>query len=214
MQRDRLYRLLQRSRDAAFALTANGDVWAWNAAAEALTGFAAEHVLQHRLTDRLETRGPLGRALDAEYCARAIRDGGVPTFDVELRTARGEWIWVNVTVLVFEALRSSPPVVVHLAHDITASRRQRALWERLIGTAREIVALADTEHHLIPVSPLTDHEQRILRLFAEGRSAAEVARTTGISAQTLRNHLHHINQKLGTHDRLAAVIHAVRRRLI
>jgi DNA-binding CsgD family transcriptional regulator len=36
----------------------------------------------------------------------------------------------------------------------------------------------------------------------------------GISSQTLRNHLYHVNRKLGTHNRLEAVVHAVRRGLI
>jgi DNA-binding CsgD family transcriptional regulator len=41
-----------------------------------------------------------------------------------------------------------------------------------------------------------------------------VATALGISAQTLRNHLRHVNQKLGTHNRLEAVIHAAHRGLI
>jgi DNA-binding CsgD family transcriptional regulator len=45
-------------------------------------------------------------------------------------------------------------------------------------------------------------------------TAVDIARELHISSQTLRNHLHHINQKLGTHTRLEAVIHAIRRRLI
>ncbi len=214
MQRDRLNRLLQRSRDAAFALTVRGEVWMWNAAAEALTGFRAAEVLHESFAARIEAHGPLGKPLDADYCERVIRDGSAASFDIELCSASGQWIWLNLSVLVFEPLRVSPALVVHLAHDITASRRKDALWERLIGTTREIVELVDEEHHLLPVSPLTDREQRILRLFADGHNATQVARTIGISAQTLRNHLHHVNQKLGTHDRLEAVIHAVRRRLI
>lgn len=214
MQRDRLYRLLQRSRDMAFALTQHGEVWAWNAAAEAVTGIRAEDVLNESFASTIEAHGPLGKPLDAEYAERAIRDGGAASFDLEVRTSTGRWIWLSVSVLVFEPLRNSPTLVVHLAHDITASRHQHALWDRLISSAREIAQLTDDEHQLMPVTPLTDREQRILRLFAEGRSAVEVSHALGISAQTLRNHLHHVNQKLGTHDRLEAVIHAVRRRLI
>ncbi len=54
----------------------------------------------------------------------------------------------------------------------------------------------------------------MLQRFSEGLSAADVERELRISPQTLRNHLHHINQKLGTHTRLEAVIHAIRRQLI
>jgi len=45
-------------------------------------------------------------------------------------------------------------------------------------------------------------------------AAVQVASELGISSQTLRNHLYHVNQKLGTHNRLEAVVHAVRRGLI
>ena len=54
----------------------------------------------------------------------------------------------------------------------------------------------------------------MLRRFADGKSPVDIARELEISAQTLRNHLHHINQKLGTHNRLEAVTHAIRRKLI
>jgi DNA-binding CsgD family transcriptional regulator len=47
-----------------------------------------------------------------------------------------------------------------------------------------------------------------------GKNSAEIARTLGITLQTLRNHLHHINQKLNTHNRLEAVTHAMQRKLL
>ncbi|HEX6965037.1 MAG TPA: LuxR C-terminal-related transcriptional regulator [Gemmatimonadaceae bacterium] len=214
MQRDRLYHLLQRTPDPAFALTAQGEIWAWNPAIEQLTGIPADEVLHQSFAALVEPRGPLGHPVDLEYCQRAIRDGGVPSFDMQVRARGGCGIWINVSVLVFEALRASPALVVHLAHDITASRHRREVYERLVQAARDIVQLVDEEPHLVPVSPLTEQEQRILRAFAEGLGPVQVARALGISTQTLRNHLHHVNQKLGTHNRLEAVTHAQRRRLI
>ena len=214
MQRDRLNRLVQRTTDPAFALTARAEIWAWNPAAEAITGFGASAALHQSFPQLTEAHGPLGKPLDAEYCERAIRDGSVSSFDLELKTATGAAIWLNVSVLVFEPLRSSPALIVHLAHDITASRRRRALYARLRETAHEITRLGDDEEHLVPVSVLTQQEQRLLSLFAQGKTPAQVTRELDISSQTLRNHLYHVNQKLGTHNRLEAVIHAVRRGLI
>lgn len=158
--------------------------------------------------DRSASRSTVNTASERSATA------GVRSFDLELKTARGSLIWLNVSVLVFEPLRVSPAVVVHVAHDITASRRRRALYERLRETAREITRLADEEHHLVPVPVLTQQEQRVLGLFAQGRTPAQVASELAISSQTLRNHLYHVNQKLGTHNRLEAVVHAVRRGLI
>jgi PAS domain S-box-containing protein len=214
VQRDRLSRLIQRTADPAFALTERAEIWAWNSAAEAVTGFGPSEAVGQSFPLLTEACGPLGKPLDHEYCERAIRDGGVSSFDLELRTAAGSAIWLNVSVLVFEPLRFSPALIVHLAHDITASRNRRAFYERLRETAREIVQMADEERHLVPVPVLTQQEQRLLSLFAQGKTPAHVAKELDISSQTLRNHLYHVNQKLGTHNRLEAVIHAVRRGLI
>ena len=115
---------------------------------------------------------------------------------------------------MFEPLRNSDALVVHVAHDITESRQRRVSYERLRETAREITQLVDEERHLVPVPVLTQQEQRVLLAFAQGRTPAQVATQLDISPQTLRNHLYHVNQKLGTHNRLEAVVHAVRRGLI
>ncbi|MCL4865778.1 MAG: hypothetical protein KJZ47_07775, partial [Gemmatimonadales bacterium] len=53
-----------------------------------------------------------------------------------------------------------------------------------------------------------------LKLFASGSNSTAIARKLGITAQTLRNHLHHINQKLRTRTRLEAVTHAQLRGLL
>ena len=49
---------------------------------------------------------------------------------------------------------------------------------------------------------------------ADDSNPTTIARTLRISAQTLRNHLHRINRKLRTHNRLEAVTHAQRRGLL
>lgn len=214
MQRDQLRKLLDRTKDPAFALTARAEIWAWNPAAEAVSGFRREDAVRQSFPALTEARGPLGKLLDAKYCERAIRDGGVSSFDLELKTAAGALIWLNVSVLVFEPLRVSPALVVHIAHDISANRKRRALLDRLRETAREITQLVDEEDRVVPVAVLTQQEQRLLGLFAKGKPPAQVAKELHISSQTLRNHLYHVNQKLGTHNRLEAVIHAVRRGLI
>lgn len=214
MQRDRLTALLDRTPDAAFALTRRGEISAWNHAAEELFGYSRSEALHQSFAALLDPRGRLGKLVDGAYCERAIVRGGVTSFDMRVNTRAGRRIWVSVSVLVFEALSNAPPVIVHLAHDITPIRRREALTRRLTQTARRLVALTDDAQQLVPVAPLSEQEQQVLRAFAEGKTPSEIAHGLGISPQTLRNHLHHINQKLGTHNRLEAVIHAIRRRLI
>jgi DNA-binding CsgD family transcriptional regulator len=104
---------------------------------------------------------------------------------------------------------------IRLVRDVTARRTKEQVLERMQEIAREMLSLTSefTDPHS-PIEALSDQERRILRMFAEGRSSAAIARQLKISPQTLRNHLHHINRKLRTHNRLEAVTHAQRRGLI
>jgi len=214
MQRDGLVHLLERSRDPAFTLTPDGDIWSWNVPAERLFGYRAAEALNQPFTRLLKPRGALGRPVDEEYCRLAVREGSVPSFEMQVTTHSGRDIWLSVTVLVLEALRSSPALLVHLTHDITLVKRREALAQELVETARRLLATTSEVRQLSPVAALSEQERRVLRALAQGQMASEVTKKLGISAQTLRNHLHHINQKLGTHSRLEAVTHALRRKLI
>ena len=214
MQRDLLIQLLNRCRDAGFGLTVEGEIWSWNRAAEQLFGYAAKEAIGRPFADLLHARGLMDEPIDEHYCRVAVRQGGVASFDMQVKPRSGEPLWVSATVLVFEALRASPPVIVHLAHDITVSKHREGLAEQLMETARRVLTVTDEGGHFVPVTPLSEQERRILRGFFDGNSARDVTEMLGITPQTLRNHLHHINQKLGTHNRLEAVTHAVRRKLI
>ena len=61
---------------------------------------------------------------------------------------------------------------------------------------------------------LTEREVEILQLVAFGQTNREVGQKLYIAVDTVKTHLEHIYQKLGTNDRTAAVAEALRRRLI
>jgi DNA-binding CsgD family transcriptional regulator len=105
-------------------------------------------------------------------------------------------------------------LIVHLAHDITERRRHEELLRKVAALSRQLAAIPDLIGRPAPVSPLSEQEKEILHLFSVGKSSAEIARSLRITLQTLRNHLHHINTKLHTHNRLEAVTHAVQRKLL
>ena len=60
----------------------------------------------------------------------------------------------------------------------------------------------------LPVD-LTDRELTVLRLLAEGETAAGIGRRLGISPRTVQKHLEHLYRKLGVGDRLLAVRAAI-----
>ena len=55
-------------------------------------------------------------------------------------------------------------------------------------------------------SALTQREEQVLKLVAEGLSSKEIARTLGLSAKTVETHRSNLMRKLDLHS-LAAVIH-------
>jgi len=218
MLESELFLLLERTADAAYAVTTDGEVVAWNDAAERLFGFARDEVIGRSVHQLLDARDALGTdalAGGTEAAARPAEESGLtPDFDLDVRTRSGERLWVNVSTIVFDNPRTGRRLFLRLARDASARRHQAELLERAAAVGRQLVALAGTSAGHAPVEPLSDQERRVLALFAQGRNTVAVTRALGISAQTLRNHLHHINRKLRTHSRVEAVTHAIRRGLI
>jgi PAS domain S-box-containing protein len=214
-----LFVLLEHTADAAYAVTEGGEIRSWNAAAERLFGYPASEVLGRNIDELFEARDALGTEALAGGLEAATRhwdgeSGGIANFDLEVRARSRGRIWVNVSTIVFDNRRTGRRLFVRLARDITHRRTREELSNRVLEAARQLVSLTDDSPDHTPVEPLSEQELRILRLFADGINPATIARTLRISAQTLRNHLHRINRKLRTHNRLEAVTHARLRGLL
>jgi len=65
---------------------------------------------------------------------------------------------------------------------------------------------------MLPV--LTDREEQILKLIADGLTNREISCNLLISEATVENHIHHIYAKLGITNRAQAVVHVFRSRII
>jgi DNA-binding NarL/FixJ family response regulator len=61
---------------------------------------------------------------------------------------------------------------------------------------------------------LTDREQQILRLIANGFTNKEISWHLLISESTVENHIHHIYKKLGISNRAKAVAYAFQWRVV
>lgn len=55
--------------------------------------------------------------------------------------------------------------------------------------------------------PLTEREQEVACLVADGASNKEVARRLGVTERTVKDHLTHIFSKLNLHDRVQLALH-------
>jgi PAS domain S-box-containing protein len=219
MLESELFSLLEHTADAAYTVTQDGEICSWNRGAELLLGYPASEVLGKNIDDVLKARDTMGTpalAGGSEETTRNWNDtsGGVKNFDLEVQTRSGERLCVNVSTIVFTNPRTGRQLFARLMHDDDLRRRNESLVQRMVEAARELVLRFEDASSHAPISPLSDQERRILTLFAEGSDPSAIATELNISAQTLRNHLHHINRKLRTHNRLEAVTHARRRGLI
>jgi PAS domain S-box-containing protein len=219
MLESELFAFLEHTSDAAYTVSESGEICSWNRAAEQLFGYKAADVLSRNVEDVLKARDDLGTSAlaggtEAMTRSWAESTGGLANFDLEVQTQSSARIWVNVSTIVFDNHRTGRRLFVRMARDVDQRHRNEELLSRMIEGARQLVSLAEHASSHAPVTPLSDQERRILTLFAEGSDPATIARTLSISSQTLRNHLHHINRKLRTHNRLEAVTHALRRGLL
>ncbi len=217
MLESELFTLLQGTTDAAFAVTEEGEILSWNKAAEKLLGYPAAEAVHKTCYDILEGMGSLGTRVCHQHCSVAECTKGnteIPNFDMSVRTRSGERLWVNMSTIVFDNQRTGRRLLVHLAHDITEQKKSEELMQKMLELSKQVTSLAETSVRAAPIAALSDQEKHVLRLFAEGKDSDDVAKSLGISPQTLRNHLHHINQKLRTHNRLEAVMNAIQRKLI
>jgi DNA-binding NarL/FixJ family response regulator len=57
---------------------------------------------------------------------------------------------------------------------------------------------------------LSDRELQVLKLIANGKDNAEIARELFISAKTVKNHISNILLKLSIENRIQAAVYAVR----
>ncbi len=209
-----LFKLLESTSDAAFTTTATGEIRSWNGAAERLFGYPASRALNNFCGDLLQGRGILGTAVCPAHCRLAVSGQSIPHFDLEVQTSTGQQAWVGVSTLLFEDSRTRDRLVIHLAHDITASKRAEDLVRLMQQSAKQILALSEGLGKPGPSIPLSKKELQVLRLFSQGKDSSGVAHELGITLQTLRNHLHHINQKLSTHSRVEALTHALKRKIL
>jgi PAS domain S-box-containing protein len=212
-----VYKLLGGTTDAAFVVTLEGEICFWSSAAERLFGYKAADVLNKTCYRILQGEDALGAIVCTGECSVqqcAAHGRPIPAFDLEVTTRSGQRIWVDISTIVFEDSRLHRRLIAHLARDISDRKQVEQAFTRMVDLSKEVISVGDSKPGLAPVESLSQQEERILKLFASAKNSGQVANDLGITLPTLRNHLHAINQKLRTHNRLEAVLHAMKRGLI
>ncbi|MGH9344743.1 MAG: PAS domain S-box protein [Terriglobia bacterium] len=212
-----LFAFLENSTDGVFAARESGEICFWNRAAQALFGYSEEEALGKTCSEILHGVDALGTQVCGERCGElqyTLKPTPMPNFDLSATTRDGEKKWVNMSTISYLNRRTQKTLIVHFARDISEQKKREELFRKMIAISREVSNLEDNVNGAAPVTQLSSQELEILKMFAGGNDAPRIAKALKISPQTLRNHLHHINRKLRTHNRLEAVTHAQLRHLI
>jgi DNA-binding NarL/FixJ family response regulator len=163
--------------------------------------FASDLVLvDHAMTGGLDFLGAVGEATGAAVvvCSSLCSE------DAVLAALQAGAVGVlRKETLTTESLASA----VRAAADGTGVVTSQLLHELLDG-------LAANGCDKPAAARLTDREQQVLSLIADGHPTREVAQQLCYSERTVKNVLHDVVTKLGARSRSQAVAHAVREGLI
>jgi DNA-binding NarL/FixJ family response regulator len=88
-----------------------------------------------------------------------------------------------------------------------------SMASKLLNEFNALVRRAE-DRQQFPAPALTTREIEVLRLVAKGMSNREIAEELYISENTVKNHVRNILEKLHLHNRMEAVIYAVKERLL
>lgn len=179
----------------------------------------------------------LGAALDGLDALRAIRElePAVSLLDQHLPSLTGTEVLralgrdgVSTRVVILSGSDSSPFVydAVQLGAagvlskaatitDICDTIEAVARGGTVLGPEVQSGLVAELRMRSEPGrAVLSEREGEILRLIAEGLSVPEIAARLIISVATVKTHVKNLFDKLGVHDRAAAVAEAMRRGLL
>lgn len=193
------WRGLALAADGAFAITGEGRIALWNSAAARITGYAAHEVLGRRCCDAFlghDAGGLRGCSASCRLLTQIKSGEPIETFDLQIIGKGGRPLWVSMSTIVLPAAEARTPRVIRMFRDVTALKNLLTLIRHRFSGSPV------TED---PVGRLTRREMEILRLMVSGATNRALAERLHISPATIRNHTHHIFEKLGVPNRLAAV---------
>jgi DNA-binding CsgD family transcriptional regulator len=207
---------LHQTVDGVFAVDGNQRITFWNAACSQLLGIPAEQAIGRPCDDVLAGRTLAGDLFcEKGCCVSGVIDGGngPKTFKLHLRDAKGKALKLSVSIILVPSQGNERWTCVHLLHRDYAECTIEDLAHHPEAPPRNNGGGRDRADSGVG-SPLTPRQQEIVELLAEGKSATVISQELDIRLVTVRNHIQHIQAKLGVHSQAETVAYAYRHNLV
>jgi DNA-binding CsgD family transcriptional regulator len=215
-----LGQVLHRAVDGTFAVDSRQRIIYWDRGCEDLLGRTSESALGKPCCDVLQGCDP---ATGASFCCHGCgiaqpdtNSGTRNSFSIQVSTHRDTLVQLSVNIVLIPANGNNTWNAAHLLH---VGGRPDVLTSLSYALDKHS-PLTVSRHNGIATKPrtrassLTAREQEVLGLLAEGLTGAVIAKRLMISITTARNHLQHIQRKLGVHSQIEAVAYAYRHNLV
>jgi len=210
--------LLFRAVDGVFAVDAQQKIIFWNTGCAQLFGIQPCEALGRQCCEIIRGKDPKGQPNCQGNCCvtRLTQDGNVPgTFPLRVCNSDGDELRLSVNIVLVPSRSKKRWTCVHLLHRGEAVDTLDVLE---YGSLQNSASPPNSHNHysLFPTAPslLTAREREILQLLTEGLAVVVISQLLNISRVTVRNHLQHIQAKLGVHSQVATVAYAYRHRLV
>ena len=209
--------LLATGHPPAFATDSRDRIVFCNSGAAEILGRRADELLGRRCHDAIAGRDVFGNRFCYAHCPvraslRAQED--LSGFDLDVSANGCGTRSVNVTILRIPSVRPDLFTLVHLLQPIAPASRLAWLQANMAGSLPATAAPGRPPAAAIEgpePPPLTQREREVLQHIAAGLQNKEVAARMRLSTATVRNHVHHILDKLQVHSKLEAVSLAFQR---
>jgi len=214
--------ILYSAVDGVFAVDATQRIIFWNPGCEELFERSSDSILGRPCNDVLCGKNP---ASGAKFCrpdccvARLCKGGDANCapnkFSIKTVGANDQPLVLSVNVLLVPSCCNKRWVVIHLLNrsvnsDLLTSLDNSSRLGKHSPTVK-YAGIGDCGKNL---SRLTTRESEVLQLLSEGLSSGVISKKFTVSQTTIRNHIQHIQSKLGVHSQTEAVAYAYRHNLV
>ena len=209
---------ISNTADGVFAVDESQRIVQWNEGAEKILGYSSQDVLGRFCHEVINGVDQLSRRvcyLDCPVldCARS----GYPTpgQEVKVKAKDGTGRWLSMVHTYINQSNQDLAAVVHIFRDATEGMEAKHTLRRISREVSAYISPAEArETELHRYEELTEREQQVVTMLAQGEGTSGIAKKLVISNATARNHIQNILVKLNVHNRLEAVAYVTRNRVI